>query len=280
MVRRVPLDLSDRSVSRWEDRPLHRQLADVIRDQIRQGQLKPGEALPSEQDISTSSGLSRTAVRDALDILAGEGLIIKRAGTASRVAAPAPVRHMATSRYRDELARLRALDGGEHPLTSAFIEDHNIAWESYHVEPTYAEDAATREDAERLDIAEGSPVLRRQLVKWAAEDVVQTQESVIPLDLVAGTPVVDPERQPWPGGTIAELFSVGLIVSRVVEEARARTPTPAERRTLQMEAAGPVWEITRIFFVRDNGDERPGEVSTVITPAARLILRYETDLRE
>jgi GntR family transcriptional regulator len=278
MVRRVPLDLNDRSVSRWEDRPLHRQLADVIRDQIRTGQLKPGEALPAEAEISNRTGLSRTAVREALDILAGEGLIIKRAGAMSRVATPPPVRHMATSRYADELARLRALGDAEHPLTSAFTEDHNIEWEQYKVDSRYIEDAATPEDAERLELPEGSPVLRRQLVKLVSDEPVQIQESVIPLELVEGTPVADPERQPWPGGTIAELYSVGLVVTRVVEEARARTPATAERSKLEMEAAGPVWQITRIFYVESDGGERPAEASTVIAPAARLVLRFETDL--
>jgi GntR family transcriptional regulator len=279
MVRRVPLDLNDRSVSRWEDRPLHRQLADVIRNQIKAGQLKSGEALPAEAEISNRTGLSRTAVREALDILAGEGLIIKRAGAMSRVATPPPVRHMATSRYADELARLRDLGDAEHALTSAFTEDHNIEWEQYKVDSRYIEDAATAEDAERLDLPEGSPVLRRQLLKLVSGEPVQIQESVIPLELVEGTPVADPERQPWPGGTIAELFSVGLVVTRVVEEARARTPAPAERSKLDMEAAGPVWQITRIFYVRDDDGERPAEASTVIAPAARLVLRFETDLR-
>jgi GntR family transcriptional regulator len=279
-VTAVPIDLDEGSTSRFDDRALHRQLADVIRDAIRRGQLRPGETLPAEADISARTGLSRTTVREALDVLTGEGLVIKRSGAPTRVATPPPVRHMATSRYADELARLRALAGGDHPLTSAFTEDHGVDWEAYRVESTYIEDTATDDDAARLDIAPGTAVLRRQLIKYIADDPVQTQESVIPLALVAGTPVADPERQPWPGGTIAELFSVGLVVTRVVEEARARTPAPAERKQLRMEAAGPVWDIVRIFYVcGGDGAERPAEASTVVAPAARLVLRYDTGLR-
>lgn len=269
------LELNDRSVDRFADRALHRQLADVIREQLRHGALRPGDSLPSEGDIAKATGISRTAVRDALDILAAEGLVIKRSGAASRVATPPPVRHVATSRYAAELARLRALDGGEHPLTSAFTEDHGVAWDAHRVDATYTEDAATEDDAAQLNIAPGTPVLRRQLVKFVAEQPVQVQESVIPLELVAGTPVEDPSRQPWPGGTIAELYSVGLVVTRVVEEARARTPTTAERRLLEMQAAGPVWDVVRVFYV----GERAAEVSTVVTPAARMVLRFETSLR-
>lgn len=275
----MPLTLDSRSVSRFDDRALHRQLADVIRDAMGRGELRPGEALPSEGDIASSVGLSRTAVRDALDILATEGLVVKRSGAVTRVATPPPVRHMATSRYADELAQLRALGPDEHPLTSAFTTDHGIEWNAYRVDSNYTEDAATADDAERLDLAPGAPVLRRQLVKYVAGAPVQLQESVIPLELVEGTPVADPGRQPWPGGTIAELYSVGLVVTRVVEEARARTPSTAERRLLEMEAAGPVWDIVRTFYVESDGADRAAEVSTVVCPAARIVLRYETDLR-
>lgn len=275
----MPFDLNRRSVNRAGDRALHRQLADALREQIQHGPARPGEALPSEGEISDLVDVSRTTVREALEVLAIEGLIVKRPGTPSRVAMPPPVRHMATSRYADELARLRALDGGDHPLTSAFTEDHGVGWDAYQVEATYVEDAATAADAGRLDIAEDTPVLRRQLVKLVGGAPVQLQESVIPLDLVEGTPVTDPKRQPWPGGTIAELHSVGLIVTRVVEEARARTPTTAEHLLLEMSAPGPVWEVTRIFFVERDGTDMPAEASTVVAPATRMLLRFETDLR-
>jgi GntR family transcriptional regulator len=275
----VPLELNDRSIDRYADRAWHRQLADIVRAQIKSGQLRPGEALPSEQEISDRADLSRTAVRDALAVLVGEGMIVKRAGMPSRVAAPAPVRHMSTSRYRDELEILRKLDGDEHPLTSAFVEDHGVGWTEHEIEATYTKDTATADDAGRLDIAEGSPVLRRQLVKIVAGEPVQVQESVLPLPLVEDTPVEDPSRQPWPGGTLAELYSVGLIATRVTEEARARTPTTAERKSLEIQAPGPILEVTRVFHADVDGAERPVEASTVIVPAARMRLKFETSLR-
>ena len=275
----MALELNDRSVSQFDDRPLYRQLADVIREQIRGGALRPGDSLPSEGEIASRTAVSRTAVRDALAVLTGEGVIVKRAGAAARVATPPPVRHMATSRYADELARLRQVGGVEGPPpVSAFTEDHDVAWDLHRIEAAYTEDAATGDDAARLETFEGTAVLRRQLVKFVADQPVQIQDSVIPLDLVINTPVIDPARQPWPGGTIAELFSVGLVVTRVVEEASARTPTAAERKTLEM-AAGPVLVVTRIFYADVDGEERPVEASTVVVPASRVVLRFETDLR-
>lgn len=277
----MPLVLDRHAIDRWGDRAAYRQLADRVREAITRGDLRPGESMPSEGDLAAMSGLSRTAVRDGLDLLVAEGLIVKRAGSPTRVATPPPKRRMATRRYQEALDQINNLaEGQDHPLTSAFTEDHGIGWDAYRVQADYQEDTATREDAKLLAIAPGTPVLRRQLVKLVDGVPVQIQESVIPLELVKGTAVADPSRQPWPGGTIAELHSVGLVVSHVSEEARARTPSTAERRLLEMEAAGAVWDIVRVFHARPKGrgPQRPVECSTVVTPAANLVLAYETDL--
>jgi GntR family transcriptional regulator len=276
----MPLTLDASAIDRFGDRALHRQLADRIREAIKTGVLRPGEALPSESDLSTRTDLSRTTVRNAMDELVAEGLIVKRSGAATRVVIPPPVRHMATARYQNELDLLRELaeSGEPHPLSSAFTDDHGVDWGVYSVQAAYSEDAATEEDALRLDVAPGVPVLRRQLVKLVADRPVQLQDSVIPLELVAGTPVADPQRQPWPGGTIAELWSVGLEVTHVSEEARARTPRTAERRLLEMEAAGAVWDIVRTFYVGHGDERRPVEYSTVVCPVASIVLMFATDL--
>lgn len=271
----MPLEIDERSVSRLDDRALHRQLADLIRSAISSGELQPDEALPSEGELAHMTGLSKTAVRDALAVLVTDGLVVKRAGLPSRVATPPPVRHMATDRYAAELAILRNLKPGEtHPETSAFTKDHGVDWSAYSVQADYAEDTATPDDARRLEVDTGAAVLRRHLVKVVRDRPVQLQESVIPLELVAGTPVADPQRQPWPGGTIAELWSVGLVVAGVIEEATARTPTTAERRLLDMAAPGPVFHIVRTFSTAD----RPVEVSTVVCPAAGVTLLWDTRL--
>lgn len=55
--------------------PLYLQLAETLREQIRSGIFLPGERIPTESDLSTSFGLSRITVRQALALLAKEGLI-------------------------------------------------------------------------------------------------------------------------------------------------------------------------------------------------------------
>jgi GntR family transcriptional regulator len=72
-------------VDRDAGRALHRQLADLLRDQITSGTLVPGAALPSETYLGQTYDMSRTAVRRAIELLVHEGLLIKARGLRTRV---------------------------------------------------------------------------------------------------------------------------------------------------------------------------------------------------
>ncbi len=47
-------------------KPLYRQIADRIREQIARGELKARDALPTESALQTEFGVSRVTVRQAL----------------------------------------------------------------------------------------------------------------------------------------------------------------------------------------------------------------------
>lgn len=55
-------------------------LAEHLRDSILRGEIAEGDALPSERDLVTQTGLSRGAVREALRTLSVEGLVQTRHG--------------------------------------------------------------------------------------------------------------------------------------------------------------------------------------------------------
>jgi DNA-binding FadR family transcriptional regulator len=55
-------------------------LAEVLREQILDGQLGEGSTLPSERALAEQSGLSRATVREALLILELDGLVLTRTG--------------------------------------------------------------------------------------------------------------------------------------------------------------------------------------------------------
>jgi DNA-binding transcriptional MocR family regulator len=65
------------------------QVAGDLRTAIESGQHPPGSVLPSERQLAKRLGVSRDTVRDALRLLAGEGLVVK--GAHAHEVSPTPV---------------------------------------------------------------------------------------------------------------------------------------------------------------------------------------------
>jgi len=61
-------------------------IARFIRDGIMSGRWSPGDRLPGEVDLQAQFGVSRTTIRDALNTLTGEGLVVRKNGNGTFVA--------------------------------------------------------------------------------------------------------------------------------------------------------------------------------------------------
>ena len=64
---------------------LHEELVERLRNLVVEDALKPGEKVP-EKDLCESFGVSRTPLREALKVLASEGLVVLQANRGARVA--------------------------------------------------------------------------------------------------------------------------------------------------------------------------------------------------
>lgn len=68
-----------------------REIADVLRERIRAGDLKTGERLPTQAELAEEFGVERGAVRQAIRALAEDGLLSNVSkGSPPRIAEPAP----------------------------------------------------------------------------------------------------------------------------------------------------------------------------------------------
>ncbi|MFI6322003.1 FadR/GntR family transcriptional regulator [Nonomuraea sp. NPDC050556] len=72
--------------------PAYENLAADLRDRIVAGELRPGDRLPVEPELSTRYGVSRSTVREALRLLASQNLIstVRGVSGGSFVVAPRP----------------------------------------------------------------------------------------------------------------------------------------------------------------------------------------------
>ncbi|MDP9365030.1 MAG: GntR family transcriptional regulator [Chloroflexota bacterium] len=81
---REPISPIDRS----SPLPLYHRVCEAIRRNIEDGRFPPGSQLPTEEELCAALGVSRTTIREALRALAQRGLIERRQGRGTFVAAP------------------------------------------------------------------------------------------------------------------------------------------------------------------------------------------------
>ena len=107
---RTPLHASPAAGVRFLDSPLPRyaQLADLWRQRIARGTWPRGHRLPSLEELMAEFGVARVTVRQAMDLLAREGLVSPQQGRGTFVtAAPhGQERSISVVTTLDELARM------------------------------------------------------------------------------------------------------------------------------------------------------------------------------
>jgi GntR family transcriptional regulator len=64
------------------------QIAETLLDRIETGDLRPGDRLPSERDLSEQLGVNRTTLRQGLQILELRGLVRREQGNGTFIARP------------------------------------------------------------------------------------------------------------------------------------------------------------------------------------------------
>ena len=69
------------------DSPRHEQAVQRLRDGIASGHLRVGDRLPSERELGEQLGVSRTIVREAIRVLAAQGVLAVRQGRRAVVTA-------------------------------------------------------------------------------------------------------------------------------------------------------------------------------------------------
>lgn len=68
--------------------PIYYQLMKLLEGQIRRGEIKPGEALPTEMEITARFEISRMTVRRAISELVSAGMVYTQQGKGTFVASP------------------------------------------------------------------------------------------------------------------------------------------------------------------------------------------------
>lgn len=76
------------SLDRSSALPLYAQVRQALQERLRAGEWSPGDRIPGEAELCRDYGVSRPVVRQALQDLAAEGVIVRRKGLGTFVAEP------------------------------------------------------------------------------------------------------------------------------------------------------------------------------------------------
>lgn len=124
--------------------------------------------------------------------------------------------------------------------------------------------------ATRLDIAAGTPAVRRIRNCLADDAIIQHQIAWYPASIVAGSTLERPDV--IRGGVATELTRLGHQPTVIIEEVSARPPTRGEAQLFRLPLRVPVIVVERL--ARDTGGA-PVEFQQIISAADRTVFVYE-----
>jgi GntR family transcriptional regulator len=139
--------------------------------------------------------------------------------------------------------------------------------------------SAPDEIADVLGITPTTPVLRRRFTSTdpRSGNLLSTSVSYIPKSFVEANPaILDENNEPWPGGTLHALSTVGIEIVRVVDEVTARMPSSSESQEWDLPPGIPLLMCRRLSYDRDG---TLIEISDAWYPADRTELRFTTLLK-
>ncbi len=237
--------------------PLYAQLKDALLDQMQRDGSKPGDRLPTEGEIETSFGVSRTTVRLALQALAQEGMVERIQGRGTFVAAP-KISHQPMLTSFTENMRLQGL----HPSRRALVSELREAPEHVAAPLELPQDARTCRFLRRLLLADDRPVGVAET--WLPVEFVGLDDDVFNPRSLSENSLYELLR--WP--------SVGLNLERGEETVRAALADADDAELLECAEGESVLIVDRTSF---NTAGRPVELTRLTFDGARY--QYRTEVR-
>ncbi len=147
---------------------LHEELVERLRNLVVEDALKPGEKVP-EKDLCESFGVSRTPLREALKVLASEGLVVLQANRGARVA---EVTREEVEKTFPVIAALEQLAG---EMACRNLDDAGIAY----IENRHAAMVEAFKARDRTTYFQANQDIHNALIEGADNDILETQHRLL-----------------------------------------------------------------------------------------------------
>jgi GntR family transcriptional regulator len=220
--------------------PLYQQIKALILESLQAGEWKPGEAIPSENDLAVRFKVSQGTVRKAIDELASENLLVRRQGKGTFVA----THH--SDRVHFRFLRLVPDSGEPHYPQSKILDCKRLR--------------APAEIGRLLDLKTSDPVIQIERIMFFSKEATVYEEIWLPGNLFKG--LTTEKLVEWRGPMYALFeteFSTHMV--RATERLRAVGADEVSAKHLGVEMNTPLLAVERVSFTYG---ERPVEVRKAV----------------
>lgn len=218
---------SQRALDRSSPIPLYFQIAENLKREITEGTLKPGDRLDNELDLTERLGVSRPTVRQAVQRLVDQGLVVRRRGLGTVVTTPRILRSVALTSLYDDL-----FVAGRHPATTVL---------------GVTEAEADDELAATLSLPPGSPVLFVERLRLADGTPLALMHNYLPAGMLGS----EPADALGKAGLYELLRKRGVQLQAGEQVIAARKTTAHEAKLLEAPRGATVLTMTRTTFDQD-----------------------------
>lgn len=215
--------------------PLYRQIKSLIVQALESGEWRPGEAIPSEQELAARFGVSQGTVRKAVDELAAENVLVRKQGKGTFVVSHHDPR---------QFFRFLRLVPGDGSLT----QPQSVPLDCWRAK-------AGQEAARVLQIPVGDPIIiLRRVLKFSGKPVV-LDEIYLPGEVFEGL-TLDTLKE-WKG-SLYSFFETrfGVRMLRAEEHIRAVAADRMAAETLGVKEGTPLLSVERVTYTYN---DRPVE---------------------
>ncbi len=207
--------------------PLYRQIKSLILQALESGEWRPGQVIPSEQELAARFNVSQGTVRKAIDEMAADNLLVRKQGKGTYVASHNDPRAL----FR--FLRLVPMDGDlSHPQSLPLD-----CWRA----------KAGQEASRMLGIEPGAPIIiLRRLLKFGEKPVV-VDEIYLSGEIFHGLSME--VLQGW-SGSLYSLFETryGLRMIRAQERIRAVAADRSTAEALKVAEGTPLLSVERVTY--------------------------------
>ena len=220
------IDTHLEKINRQSKLPYYQQLYEILRGKIDNQEWKPGDRIPPESDLITQYRVSRSTVRQVLEMLVQEGLIHRYRGRGSFVSQRTLEESMTRIVSFTEDMRQRGFEPGTRILLTGLLP-------------------ADREMADKLQVPEGEELARLERLRLANGEPMSLEESFLVHRYCPGVLqhnyAVQPLRE-----TLEREYGLRLVYAKQIIHA---IPAPARLvNLLEIQPRSPLLFIERVSY--------------------------------